>query len=234
MKKSTYMIAALATATMMGLSPASAQFGMPSIPGAGAVPGLGGGGGGSGFSSAAAALATNLKTALYNQVMAIALIQEAQGDKVKSARLRATAAAMQAMKQPSKDQMEKSLKAVEENPVNREGLAKVKDAEGQKKVSQASAHMSVVLVYDGLAIASATAMLAQKPGPSDLANAPAILETAQLALTALPAQTTNFQKYNEMTEAYMKENNVPKPSAAEKQAIAKKTDPAAKAIGAGL
>ena len=38
MKKSTYMIAALATATMMGLSPASAQFGMPSIPGAGAVP----------------------------------------------------------------------------------------------------------------------------------------------------------------------------------------------------
>ena len=233
MKKSTYLIAALATATMMGLSPTSAQFGMPSIPGAGAVPGLGGGGG-SGFSAAAASLATNLKTALYNQVMAIALIQEAQGDKVKSARLRATAAAMQAMKQPSKDQMEKSLKAVEENPVNREGLAKVKDAEGQKKISQASAHMSVVLVYDGLAIAAATAMLAQKPGPSDLANAPAILETAQLALTALPAQTTNFQKYNEITEAYMKENNVSKPSAADKQAIAKKTDPAAKAIGTGL
>ncbi len=233
MKKSTTLIAALATVTLIGLSPASAQFGLPNIPGAGAIPGLGGGGG-SGFSSAAAALATNLKTALYNQVMAIALIQEAQGDKVKAGRLRATAAAMQAMKQPSKDQMEKSLKAVEENPVNREGLAKVKDAEGQKKISQASAHMSVVLVYDGLAIASATAMLVQKPGPSDIANAPAILETAQLALTSLPTQTANFQKYNEMTEAYMKENNVAKPTAAEKQAIAKKTDPAAKAIGAGL
>ena len=227
MRKSATLIAALATVTLIGLSPASAQFGLPNIPGAGAIPGLGGGGG-SGFSSAAAALATNLKTALYNQVMAIALIQEAQGDKVKAA------AAMQAMKQPSKDQMEKSLKAVEENPVNREGLAKVKDAEGQKKISQASAHMSVVLVYDGLAIASATAMLAQKPGPSDIANAPAILETAQLALTSLPTQTANFQKYNEMTEAYMKENNVAKPTAAEKQAIAKKTDPAAKAIGAGL
>jgi hypothetical protein len=233
MKKSATMIAALVTVTVMGLSPASAQFGLPNIPGAGAIPGLGGGGG-SGFSAAAASLATNLKTALYNQVMAIALIQEAQGDKVKAGRLRATAAAMQAMKQPSKDQMEKSLKAVEENPVNREGLAKVKDAEGQKKISQASAHMSVVLVYDGLAIASATAMLAQKPGPSDIANAPAILETAQLALTSLPTQTANFQKYNEMTEAYMKENNVAKPTAAEKQAIAKKTDPAAKAIGAGL
>ena len=233
MKKSTTLIAALATVTLIGLSPASAQFGLPNIPGAGAIPGLGGGGG-SGFSAAAASLATNLKTALYNQVMAIALIQEAQGDKVKAGRLRATAAAMQAMKQPSKDQMEKSLKAVEENPVNREGLAKVKDAEGQKKISQASAHMSVVLVYDGLAIASATAMLVQKPGPSDIANAPAILETAQLALTSLPTQTANFQKYNEMTEAYMKENNVAKPTAAEKQAIAKKTDPAAKAIGAGL
>ena len=233
MRKSATLIAALATVTLMGLSPASAQFGLPNIPGAGAIPGLGGGGG-SGVSAAAASLATNLKTALYNQVMAIALIQEAQGDKVKAGRLRATAAAMQAMKQPSKDQMEKSLKAVEENPVNREGLAKVKDAEGQKKISQASAHMSVVLVYDGLAIASATAMLAQKPGPSDIANAPAILETAQLALTSLPTQTANFQKYNEMTEAYMKENNVAKPTAAEKQAIAKKTDPAAKAIGAGL
>ena len=233
MRKSATLIAALATVTLMGLSPASAQFGLPNIPGAGAIPGLGGGGG-SGFSAAAASLATNLKTALYNQVMAIALIQEAQGDKVKAGRLRATAAAMQAMKQPSKDQMEKSLKAVEENPVNREGLAKVKDAEGQKKISQASAHMSVVLVYDGLAIALATAMLAQKPGPSDIANAPAILETAQLALTSLPTQTANFQKYNEMTEAYMKENNVAKPTAAEKQAIAKKTDPAAKAIGAGL
>ncbi len=233
MRKSATLIAALATVTLIGLSPASAQFGLPNIPGAGAIPGLGGGGG-SGFSAAAASLATNLKTALYNQVMAIALIQEAQGDKVKAGRLRATAAAMQAMKQPSKDQMEKSLKVVEENPVNREGLAKVKDAEGQKKISQASAHMSVVLVYDGLAIASATAMLAQKPGPSDIANAPAILETAQLALTSLPTQTANFQKYNEMTEAYMKENNVAKPTAAEKQAIAKKTDPAAKAIGAGL
>ena len=233
MRKSATLIAALATVTLIGLSPASAQFGLPNIPGAGAIPGLGGGGG-SGFSAAAASLATNLKTALYNQVMAIALIQEAQGDKVKAGRLRATAAAMQAMKQPSKDQMEKSLKAVEENPVNREGLAKVKDAEGQKKISQASAHMSVVLVYDGLAIALATAMLAQKPGPSDIANAPAILETAQLALTSLPTQTANFQKYNEMTEAYMKENNVAKPTAAEKQAIAKKTDPAAKAIGAGL
>ena len=161
MRKSASLIAALATVTLIGLSPASAQFGLPNIPGAGAIPGLGGGGG-SGFSAAAASLATNLKTALYNQVMAIALIQEAQGDKVKAGRLRATAAAMQAMKQPSKDQMEKSLKAVEENPVNREGLAKVKDAEGQKKISQASAHMSVVLVYDGLAIASATAMLARK------------------------------------------------------------------------
>ena len=233
MKKSACFIVVLASASIMGLSSASAQFGMPSNPIGNLVPGMGGGGG-SGFSAAAASLATNLKTALYNQVMAIALIQEAQGDKVKAGRLRATAAAMQAMKQPSKDQMEKSLKAVEENPVNREGLAKVKDADGQKKVSQASAHMSVVLVYDGLAIASATAMLAQKPGPSDIASAPAILETAQLALTALPTQTTNFQKYNEVTEGYMKENNIPKPTAAEKQAIAKKTDPAAKSAGAGF
>lgn len=206
---------------------AQAQFGLPNIPGLNSfpIPGLGGDSGGGGFSMAAMALGNNLRTALYNQVMAISLVQDAQGDKAKAGRLRATANAIQAMKQPNKDTMEKALKAVEENPVNRESVAKIRDAAGQKKISDASAHMSVVMVYNGLAMASAGAMIIFRPNASDLVNAPGILDAAQLAITAIPSQTSNFRKYNEILEAYMAQNNIAQPTSAQKAAIAKKTDP---------
>jgi hypothetical protein len=152
-------------------------------------------------------------------------VQDAQGDKAKAGRLRATANAIQAMKQPNKDTMEKALKAVEENPVNRESVAKIRDAAGQKKISDASAHMSVVMVYNGLAMASAGAMIIFRPNASDLVNAPGILDAAQLAITAIPSQTSNFRKYNEILEAYMAQNNIAQPTSAQKAAIAKKTDP---------
>jgi hypothetical protein len=72
-------------------------------------------------------------------------------------------------------------------------------------------------------------MIAQKPGPQDIAGAPAILEAAQFALTAIPTQTENSKKFNEAMNGYMKENNVPKLSNGEKAALAKKTDPKASA-----
>lgn len=68
-------------------------------------------------------------------------------------------------------------------------------------------------------------MVLQKPGPADIAGAPAILEAAQLALTAIPTQTSNAKKFNEAVGAYMKQNNVAKLSTAQKTALAKKTDP---------
>jgi hypothetical protein len=209
--------------------PASAQFSLPGVGGALPIPGLGGGGGG-GFSSAAAALGTNLKTALYNQGMALSLVQEAMGNKDKAKLFRTQASAIQSVKGASlKDPMVKMQKTIEDNPINLEGLAKVTDAAGQKKVAEAQGHMDIVIVYNGLALVSAAAMITQKPGPADLAGAPVILETAQLALTAIPTQTTNFKKFNDAVSAYMKTNNVPKLSTAQKTALAKKTDPKAAA-----
>lgn len=228
MRKHTWLSLSGLVAVLFLSGDAQAQFGLPNIPGLNSlpIPGLGGdSGGGGGFSMAAMALGNNLRTALYNQVMAISLVQDAQGDKAKAGRLRATANAIQAMKQPNKDTMEKALKAVEENPVNRESVAKIRDAAGQKKISDASAHMSVVMVYNGLAIASAGAMIIFRPNASDLANAPGILDAAQLAITAIPSQTSNFRKYNEILEAYMAQNNIAQPTSAQKAAIAKKTDP---------
>jgi hypothetical protein len=201
------------------------------MPGVGSlpIPGLGGGGGGGGFSGAAASLATNLKTALYNQVMAIALVQDAMGDKKKATAIRSQAVAIQAMKTPSKDPMEKTLKVIEQNPINREGLARVNDAEGKKKIAQAQGHMDIVIVYNGLALVSAASMIQQKPGPQDITSAPAIFEAAQFALTSIPAQTENSKKFNATMNDYMKQNNVPKLSNGEKAALAKKTDPKASA-----
>jgi hypothetical protein len=230
MRKINLVIVASFPLFLITTSVSFAQFGLPSIPGLNSlpIPGLGGGsGGGGGFSMAAESLGNNLRTALYNQVMAISLVQEAQGDKAKAGRLRATANAIQAMKQPNKDTMEKALKAVEENPVNRESVARIKDASGQKKIAEASAHMDVVVVYNGLAVLSAGAMIVFRPSVSDLANAPGILDAAQLAITAIPSQTSNFKKYNEILEAYMAQNNIAQATSAQKVAIAKKTDPEA-------
>lgn len=227
MRKSSF-IAAFAFTTAVMCGSAFAQFGMPGI-GSLPIPGLGGGGGGGGFSGAAASLATNLKTALYNQVMAIALVQDAMGDKKKATAIRSQAVAIQAMKTPSKDPMEKTLKVIEQNPINREGLARVNDAEGKKKIAQAQGHMDIVIVYNGLALVSAASMIQQKPGPQDITSAPAILDAAQFALTSIPAQTENSKKFNATMNDYMKQNNVPKLSNGEKAALAKKTDPKASA-----
>jgi len=227
MRKSSF-IAAFAFTTAVMCGSAFAQFGMPGV-GSLPIPGLGGGGGGGGFSGAAASLATNLKTALYNQVMAIALVQDAMGDKKKATAIRSQAVAIQAMKTPSKDPMEKTLKVIEQNPINREGLARVNDAEGKKKIAQAQGHMDIVIVYNGLALVSAASMIQQKPGPQDITSAPAILDAAQFALTSIPAQTENSKKFNATMNDYMKQNNVPKLSNGEKAALAKKTDPKASA-----
>jgi hypothetical protein len=226
MRKSSFVAAFVFTTAIMSGS-AFAQFGMPGV-GSLPIPGLGGGGGG-GFSGAAASLATNLKTALYNQVMAIALVQDAMGDKKKASAIRSQAVAIQAMKTPSKDPMEKTLKVIEQNPINLESLASVNDAEGKKKIAQAQGHMDIVIVYNGLALVSAASMMQQKPGPQDITSAPAILEAAQFALTSIPVQTENSKKFNATMNDYMKKNNIPKLSNGEKAALAKKTDPKASA-----
>jgi hypothetical protein len=207
--------------------PASAQFGLPTG-GALPIPGLGGGGGGGGFSAAANSLAINLKTALYNQGMALSLVADAMGDKKKADLFRSQSAAIQSVKGANKDSTEKFLKTVENNPIDLKGLANVQDEAGKKKIATAQGHMDVVIVYDALAIASAVALVKTQPGPSDIASAPTVLEAAQLAITALPTQTSNAKKFNEAVEGYMKTNNVAKLSASQKTALAKKTDPGAK------
>ena len=184
----------------------------------GAVPG-------SGFSGAAATLAINLKTALYNQGMALALVEDAMGNGKKASLFRSQANAIQSVKAPSKDQLVKMQKTIEENPINYAGLAKVQSEAGKKKIAQGQAHMDVVIVYNGLALLSAGAMILQRPSVGDIASAPTILEAAQLALTALPDQSSNAKKFNQAEEANMKQNQVAKLTNAPKTAMAKKTDP---------
>ena len=223
----------LAALTIVGATslaaclPASAQFGLP-LGGSLPIPGLGGGGGGGGFSAAANSLAVNLKTALYNQGMALSLVADAMGDKKKADLFRSQSAAIQSVKGASKDSTEKFLKTVENNPIDLKGLANVQDEAGKKKVATAQGHMDVVILYDGLAVASAFMLVKEKPGPADIASAPTVLEAAQLAITALPTQTSNAKKFNDAVEGYMKQNNVQKLSASQKTALAKKTDPKAK------
>lgn len=232
MTKSILLMGAICGIWITHAAPASAQLGLiGGILGAGASMMSAGAGAdagvvpGSGFSGAAATLAINLKTALYNQGMALALVEEAMGNGKKANLFRSQANAIQSVKAPSKDQLVKMQKTIEENPINYAGLAKVQSEAGKKKIAQGQAHMDVVVVYNGLALLSAGAMILQRPSVGDIASAPTILEAAQLALTALPEQSSNAKKFNEAVEAYMKQNNVSKLTTAQKTAMAKKTDP---------
>ena len=231
MRKSNLAVLTTLAAYLISTAPVLAQFGLPNIgnliPGGGSLPIPGLGGGGSGFSSAAASLGKNLKTAMYNQGIALALVEDAMGNKKKSNLFRSQAAAIQSVKSPTKDQMVKMQKTIEENPINLSGLAKVQDEAGKKKIAEAQGHMDVTIVYNGLALVSAAAMVLQKPSLADIAQAPVILEAAQLALTTIPQQTSNAKQFNAAIEAYMKQNNIAKLSTSQKTAMAKKTDPGA-------
>ena len=189
------------------------------------VGGAGGAGGGSG-NVVLDTYMNSLRTALYNQIMAISLVQDAEGDKSKAAALRATASAIQSMKEASKDTIEKSLKSIDENPINPGGLAKVKDADGQKKIAAAEGHMDVARVYDGIAVATGGITLMQlSQGGAGSILKPGVLEALQLTVTSMPAQNENAKKFDEMLKSYMAENKIPALSSGEKTALAKKTDP---------
>jgi len=117
-------------------------------------------------------------------------------------------------------------KSIDENPINPGGLAKVKDANGQKKIAEAEGHMDVARVYDGIAVATGGITLIQlSQGGAGSILKPGVLEALQLTVTSMPAQNDNAKKFDDMLKSYMAENKIPALSSGEKTALAKKTDP---------
>ena len=202
----------------LGLIGAPAQAGLLDA-GLGAVTGGGAAGGGS-FSGTATELGRDVVVSLASALQAVAQVHEATGDKKTALSLIAQADEIRAMKEPKKDVMEKSLQAIENNPIKREDLAQVKNPEDKKKIVMSLASLAAATAYDAKAVSAAQRLSTLKPGVGDAMNAPALLEVAQLVVTGFPKQISTIATYTSEISTYASTNKLEKPSAAESRKVA--------------
>jgi hypothetical protein len=218
----TKIVALAAGVIALGLSGAPAHAGLLDS-GLGAVTGgaVGGGGAGGGsFSGTATELGRHVVVSLSSALQAVAKVQEATGNKKTALALIAQADEIRAMKEPKKGVMEKSLQAIESNPIKREDLAQVKNPEDKKKIVESLAHLAVAAAYDAKAVSAAQQLSSLTPGPADALNAPAILEVAQLVVTAFPKQISTISSYTSEVSTYASTNKLEKPTAADSRRVA--------------
>lgn len=213
-------------ATLLSFS-AQAQFGGVS------VPGMSGGGGGS-FGSTAKEYSVNVITGMLNTMRGVEFAQRASGKKAEADKLGAIAKEIEGMKQPKADVLEKSMKAVEANPVDRNAITAVKSAEGKAMLAVATKHMIVAGVYNQKAVANASSLAGMKPGPMDAMSAPGLIEAAKITAEYGPTSVSNGGQYLSALTSYLSSNGIPKPSSADCIAVAKQTDPDAASKGASF
>jgi hypothetical protein len=213
-------------ATLLSLS-AQAQFGGV------AVPGIGGGSGGS-FGSTAKEYSVNVTTSMLNTVRGVEFAQRASGKKAEADRLGALAKEIEGMKQPKADVLERSMKAVDANPVDRNAITAVKSAEGKAMLAMATKHMMVAGVYNQRAVSSAKTLIGMKPGPTDVTSAPGLIDAAKLTAQHGPTIISNGGQYLSVLTSYLSSNGIKKPSNADCIEVAKKTDPDAASKGANF
>lgn len=212
------LAAMIAVVTVVGTATgAAAQFSLPG--------GLGRAIGGSGGAFAAVATSFTMKTmvSLRNMVDATRLMQEAVGNKEQAERLAAIAEELKRIKEPKADIVEKTMRAVDENPIDRAQLAAVKTEEGKQKVAESSLHVTVAAAFNAAAGLAARQLLNTKPGALDLIHAPVVLDAARVAGTVLPTQAQKFGEYSVLLTEYLRDNNIPPPSKEDLRAIAVKS-----------
>ena len=195
------------------------------------VPGVGGGGS---FGSTAKEYSANVTTSMLNTVRGVEFAQRASGKKAEADKLDAIAKEIEGMKQPKADVLEKSMKAIDANPVDRNAITAVKSAEGKAMLATATKHMMVAGVYNQRALASARSLAGMKPGPMDAASAPGLIEAVKVTAQQGPAIVENSGKYLSVLTSYLSSNGIAKPSNADCVALAKKTDPDAASKGASF
>lgn len=197
------------------------------------IPGLGGGSGDS-FGATAKIYSVNVVTGMLNTVRGVEFAQRASGKKAEADKLGAIAKEIERMKEPKADILEKSMKAVEANPVDRSAIAAVKSAERKAMLIVATKHMIVAGVYVQMAVANAISLAGKKPGLMDVLSAPGITEAASITAQHGPTIVSNGGEYLSVLTSYLSSNGMQKPSTADCVAVAKQTDPDAASKGASF
>jgi hypothetical protein len=195
---------------------------MPSIPGVSpaGTPATNAGPIGGSFTATGVRMQNQLLIGLKSMVNAVALMQEAVGHKDAADKLRAIADALKDEKEPKSDQIEQTLKAIEDNPVDRAQLAAVKDEKSKKLLVQSFGNMTVAGIYNAGVVNSARQLTSLRPGIADALAAPTLLNMAQIVVTSVPAEIDHTATYLSMLSDYMTTNKLSPPSKDDQRKLA--------------
>jgi hypothetical protein len=186
----------------------------------GGVLGGGGGGGGASFSATGAQMQGQLLVGLRSLVIAVSQMNEATGHKAQADKLKAISEELKNTTEIKSDQVERTLKAVEDNPVDRSQLAAAHDAKSKQLLVQSAGNILVTGVFNAKAVQSARQLTSLRPGPADAMAAPSLINTAKVVVTSVPAEISHTANYTSMLADYMRDNKLTPPSAADQRKLA--------------
>jgi hypothetical protein len=211
-----YLGAVFVVALAVTATPGQANGLLGGLP---AVPALGGGGGAS-FAATGTQMQGQVLVGLRTLVAAVALMQEALGHKAAADKLKAISDELKNEKETKSDDVEQTLKAIDDNPVDRDQLAAVKDAKSKQLLVQSAGNMAVAGIYNAKAVETAKQLAGLRPGPADALSAPSLFDTAKTVVTALPAEIQHAVTYSGMLSDYMTTNKLTPPSKDDQRKLA--------------
>jgi hypothetical protein len=209
-----YLRASFVMALAVTATPCLASGLLGGVP---ALPTLGGGGS---FTATGTQMQGQVLVGLRTLVTAVSLMQEALGHKDAADKLKAISEALKNEKEAKSDDIEQTMKAIDDNPVDRDQLASVKDAKSRQLLVQSAGNMAVAGIYNAKAVETAKQLAGLRPGPADALAAPALLGTAKTVVTALPAEIQHAVTYSGMLSDYMTTNKLTPPSKDDQRKLA--------------
>ena len=206
MNRYSSSLALLAAFSVAAIAPASAQFG-----GLSNVVGLNQSGGGS-FAGTGAQMAGNVVVGLRSMATAVLFMNQAVGNQAAANRMQAVVDELKAMKDPDPAVIERTLKTIDANAVDRNALAKARDQKSKQQLAQSAGFVAIAGLFDAKAVNNARQLAATKPSPADAVSAPSLMNTAKVVVTAFPAQIDHLSQYGSMLGTYMSDNKLTPPS----------------------
>jgi hypothetical protein len=179
-----------------------------------------GGGGGASFSATGTQMQGQLLVGLRSLVIAVSQMNEATGHKAQADKLKAISEELKNTTDIKSDQVERTIKAVEDNPVDRSQLSAAHDAKSKQLLVQSAGYMLITGVYNAKAVQSARQLTSLRPGPADVMSAPSIINTAKVVVTAVPAEISHTANYTGMLADFMRDNKLTAPSATDQRKLA--------------
>ncbi len=161
-----------------------------------------------------------------NLLTAVANMQEAVGNKKLADQIRMQAASLKRAANAgtaSSNDYKRAFQTINESNIDRTKMARVPAARGRIYFAKSSIHLALGGVADAKAINIGTSLVRNPPSGKELLEGDIItsLNLANLAITTLPNHISKINQWTVEISNYMKNNNIPAPTEAEKKQAAK-------------